>query len=82
MTSITFDTLKFVRKLEAAGMATKEAEALAEAQSDALSEMMSVTELATKSDLIEMKYDLLKWVIGLALAQFALMIGILLRMPR
>lgn len=81
MTSITFDTLKFAKKLEAAGMTTREAEALAEAQSDAFSEMMSVAELATKSDLIEMKYDLLKWVIGLALAQFALMIGVLLRLP-
>jgi len=81
MTAITFDTLKFAKKLEAAGMTSKEAEALAEAQSDAFSEMMSVAELATKSDLIEMKFDLLKWVIGLALAQFALMIGILLKLP-
>ena len=92
MTSVTFDTLKFAKKLEAAGMATKEAEALAEAQNDAFSDMLNMSELASKKDLAlsdaalrkdlaEMKYDLLKWIIGLALAQFALMIGILLRLP-
>lgn len=92
MSTITFDTLKFAKKLEAAGMATREAEALAEAQNEAFSEMVDMAELATKKDLAlsdaalrkdlaEMKYDLLKWIIGLALAQFALLIGVLLRLP-
>lgn len=92
MTSVTFDTLKFAKKLEAAGMATREAEALAEAQNDAFADMVNMSELATKKDialsdaalrkdLAEMKYDLLKWIIGLSLAQFALMIGVLLRLP-
>jgi len=31
--------------------------------------------------LAEMKYDLLKWIIGLALAQFTVLIGILLKLP-
>jgi hypothetical protein len=92
MSTITFDTLKFAKKLEAAGMAIKEAEALAEAQNDAFGEMVNMSELATKKDLAlsdaalrkdlaEMKYDLLKWIIGLALAQFALLISILLKLP-
>ena len=92
MTTITFDTLKFAKKLEAAGMNSREAEALAEAQNDAFGEMINMSELATKKDLAlsdsalrkdlaEMKYDLLKWIIGLALAQFALIIGVLLRLP-
>ncbi len=38
-------------------------------------------ELATKNDLHEMKYDLLKWIVGLAFAQFALLIGILMKLP-
>lgn len=80
MSSITFDTLKFVKKLEAAGIASTEAEAIAEAQSDAFSEMMKVNEFATKSDLMEMKFDLLKWILGLALAQCSLIIGVLVKL--
>lgn len=80
MGAITFDTLKFVKKLEAAGLPAIEAEAIAEAQSDAFGEMMKVHELATKTDLMEMKFDLLKWIVGLALAQFGLMIGILMKL--
>ena len=39
----------------------------------------------TKKDLLialaDLKADLMKWVIGLALAQVGLLVGILLRMP-
>lgn len=80
MTAITFDTLKFVKKLEAAGIKANEAEAIAEAQREAFDEMMKVNELATKSDLLEMKFDLLKWIVGLALAQLGLIVGILLKL--
>jgi hypothetical protein len=38
-------------------------------------------DLATKSDLTELKYDLLKWIIGLAMAQSAVLVGVLLRLP-
>ena len=90
MSTITFDTLKFVEKLEKAGVpreqAKAEAEALAEvldsgAQELATKKDLAVAESTLRKDIAEMKYDLLKWVIGLALAQFALMIGILLRIP-
>lgn len=37
--------------------------------------------MTIKSDLFELKYDLLKWIAGLAFAQFALLIGILLKLP-
>lgn len=81
MTTITFDTLKFVKKLEAAGIKSTEAEAIAEAQNEAFGEMIKISELATKSDLMAMKFDLLKWIVGLALAQVGLLISIILRMP-
>lgn len=79
MSAITFDTLKFVKKLEAAGIRSNEAEAIAEAQSEAFGEMMKVNELATKSDLMAMKFDLLKWIVALALAQCSLIIGVLIK---
>lgn len=79
MSAVTFDTLKFARKLEAAGVPLNQAEAIAEA-------FQSVTgeELATKAyldvKLSELKVDLLKWVIGLILGQTALLLTILPRL--
>ena len=71
----TFDTLKFVERLEEGGFSHAQAKAAAEAFSEATSQ-----NLATKSDLIELKYDLLKWVVGLALAQLGLLVGILVKL--
>lgn len=81
MSAITFDTLKFAKKLENAGMPQATAEAIAEAQSEAFEEMTKTKDLATKNDLMELKYDLLKWIVGLAFAQFALLIGIMMKLP-
>jgi len=46
MASVTFDTLKFAKRLEAAGVSAQQAEATAEAFAEATSQ-----ELATKADL-------------------------------
>ena len=83
MSTITFDTLKFTKTLEKAGVPVAQAEAIAEAFKDASGE----AEVATKRDveklenkITEMKFDLLKWIVGLALAQFGVLIGILLKL--
>lgn len=53
MTSMTyFNTLKYVKKLVASGIPPVQAEAIAEAQQEALSECVDNT-LATKSDIKE-----------------------------
>ncbi|MGZ8163707.1 MAG: DUF1640 domain-containing protein [Methylobacter sp.] len=82
MTVITFDTLKFTKKLEKAGLPPEQAEATAEAFKEASGE----AEVATKRDvehlevkIAEMKFDLLKWIVGMSLAQFSVLIGILLK---
>ncbi|MBI5439408.1 MAG: DUF1640 domain-containing protein [Nitrosomonadales bacterium] len=81
MSTVTFDTLKFVETLKESGIEDKQAKAIAAAYQNASDDQ----ELATKQDmkmaLTEMKYDLLKWIIGLALAQFGVLIGILLKLP-
>ena len=46
MASVSFDTLKFAKRLEAAGVSAQQAEATAEAFAEATSQ-----ELATKADL-------------------------------
>ncbi len=48
---IYFDTLRFVKTLKAAGTPPAQAEALAEAQQEALSECMT-TSFATKTDIL------------------------------
>ncbi len=82
MSAITFDTLKFAEKLIAAGVP----DAQAKAEASALSEVLEVNlkELVTKEHLdyklAEIKGDLIKWVVGLALAQTGLLVGILIKL--
>jgi len=83
MSTITFDTLKFVEKLEKAGVSREQAKAEAEALAEVLDS--GAQELVTKKDMLialaDLRADLMKWVIGLALAQVGLLVAILLRMP-
>ena len=68
MTTITFDTLKFVEKLKSAGIAEEHAKAEAEALVTAFSEAMDA-QLATKADINRLERELLvvKWMVGLVL---------------
>ncbi len=77
MSSITFDTHKFVRKLQEAGFDEKQAEGLTDAMRSAIDE----SELVTKKDLqielspIKADLNLLKWMMGalvaIAIANFS-----------
>ena len=66
MSTITFDTLKYVEKLKAGGV--PEAQAKAEALVTAFSEAMD-SQLATKSDINRLERELIvvKWMVGLVL---------------
>jgi hypothetical protein len=72
MTTMTFDTLKFVERLKAGGVSDAPAKAEVEALAAALGETIAIRELATKSDLEAVKADLVKWMAGLLLAQAAI----------
>ena len=90
MSTLTFDTLKFVKTLEAAGVPELQAEAI----STAVRESHEAADVATKGDIADlrheikesasalrqemsnMKFELLKWIIGLAIAQATLVIGL------
>ena len=52
-----FDTLRYVKKLTAAGVSEKEAEAHAEAQAIAFSDLV-INKLATKDDIKRLEYDI------------------------
>lgn len=68
MTTITFDTLKYVEKLRAAGVPDEQAKAEAEALVSAFSEAME-GQLATKIDInrIEKELAVLKWMSGIVM---------------
>lgn len=76
MSTITFDTLKFVKQLEAAGIAPAQAEAFVTAQQEILSQALDTT-LSTKADIaalerrvdmLEAKIDKLSWMVGILIA--------------
>ena len=69
---VTFDTLAFMKRLEAAGMDTKQAEAFAQALNDVAFE--SVT---TKSDLRDLEHRLVVKLGGAIAAATALTVAIL-----
>lgn len=67
----TFDTLQYAKKLQELGFSREQAEGLADLQKNIVAES-----LATKADLQELKYELLKWMFGIAAGQVALIVAL------
>ncbi|MBT8421038.1 MAG: CCDC90 family protein [Gammaproteobacteria bacterium] len=89
MSAITFDTLRYVEHLIDAGVS----EPQAKAQATALGEVLQNQELATKADLaaakaelknevVTLKGEIIKWIVGISFAQLALMLTILPQLVR
>ena len=85
MATITFNTLKYTKRLRESGMSEAQAEALAEAQKETFPEVMDTT-LATKRDFMDIREEILKmhgeiavmkWMLG---AVFGGVIAILLKL--
>lgn len=64
MSTITFDTHKFIRKLRDAGFDEKQAEAVADAFQEAQSEVLPVTRDYLDARLFELENRPVKWGIG------------------
>ncbi|MBV5298517.1 MAG: DUF1640 domain-containing protein [Rhodoferax sp.] len=80
MSTITFDTLKYVKQLEASGIPSAQAEAFVNAQREILSEALDAS-MATKADMlrtenrialldakVDSKFVLLQWMLTAVLA--------------
>ncbi len=91
MTTLTFDTLAYVKTLRDAGIDEHQAEAQATALATVLKS--SASDLVTKSDLdllkaelkrdlAETKAELIRWVVGIGFLQSALIIGILAKVAK
>lgn len=75
--------IQLYRALIGAGVKEQDASAVVDSLEREIRERVAEgrKELVTRADLAELKYDLLKWIVGLALAQFALLIGVILKLP-
>ena len=84
MTTLTFDTLAYVKKLREAGVDEKQAEAQAAALVSVLKETSG--EFATKQDIdrlrdqMDAKLTLLQWMLGFNLALSTAVLWALIRM--
>ena len=87
MSSITFDTLKFVTRLKESGLGDNQAVAITEAFKEAHGE----AEVATRRDIEELrlelelklsetKSELIRWVVGAGFLQTALIAALLLKL--
>lgn len=82
MGTITFDTLKLARKLEAGGFTPEQATTAATALSEAMAEVPDLpTRADLKAELAETKAELLKWMFGGLAAQAALIVALLKLLP-
>ena len=82
MTTITFDTHDYIKRLKAAGFDDTQAEALSDAQKKSLSETLHMS-IATKGDInrlekelteIKAEQKLMRWMMGFVLAGIAALI--------
>ena len=91
MTTITFDTLAYVKTLRDAGVEEKQAEAQATALATVLKS--GAGDLATKQDIelmraeqkrdaAELKAELIRWVVGVGILQTTLIVGILAKLAK
>jgi hypothetical protein len=76
MSVAMFDTHAYIKKMKAVGFTEEQAEVQAETVADLINER-----LVTKADLdlriAELKTELVKWMLGIALGQVALLVTLL-----
>ncbi|OGS76998.1 MAG: hypothetical protein A2Z94_02875 [Gallionellales bacterium GWA2_55_18] len=76
MSTAIFDTHAYIKKMKAVGFTEEQAEVQAETVADLINER-----LVTKADLdlriAELKTELVKWMLGIAAGQIALLVTLL-----
>ena len=84
MAIVSFDTLAYSNRLQKSGIPKEQADAMAQANSEAFKDMVTTQQLATKQDIAllkhdisETKHEILKWMVTAMIAQTALLVGII-----
>ena len=76
MTSTTFDTLEYAKKLQGLGFTREQSEGFAQIQREIIEDRL-VTKDHLDIRLAELKNDLLRWLVGGFITQSALIIAVL-----
>jgi hypothetical protein len=75
MSTVTFDTLHFTRKLRDAGFNEKQAEAVIRVVAEAQEKLVTSEHFDAKMSIMDSKFEKITWmlgaVLGLAIANFA-----------
>ena len=81
MNTVAFDTYRFVKHLTESGFTEQQAEALAEEQTAVLNGNLATKAdiKLVKADIVQAKYETIKWTIGIVLAVAALQTTVMLR---
>ena len=76
MSSVTFDTLDYFEKLMTAGFTEAQARVQVEAMQGVVKQYddASRRKLTTEGDLAEAKHEILKWMMGMLVAQTAMIL--------
>ena len=72
MTTLVVDSHSLVTKLKTKGFSAEQAEGVVEALRE-----LDISELATKTDLKDLRLDLYRYMFGIAVGQTALIVGLL-----
>jgi hypothetical protein len=80
MTVLALDRHALVRRLKATGLSEDQAEAITTAIRE--SRDADLTNLVTKTDLAEAKFDIMKWVIGSIGFQTIVIVGAIVALSR
>lgn len=85
MSTLVFDTLQYANKLKAAGVPDKQAEVQAEAMAEIVEDKLTSKKDLKESEanikaefnlkMAELKAELIKWVLGVSVAQAAIIIS-------
>lgn len=75
MTTLVIDTLKISTKLKSRGFTDEQALGFVEALQE-----VNLDQLTTKKDLLEAKYEILKWMFSGFMALVVLLVGILVKL--
>lgn len=76
MSVAIFDTHAYIKKMKAVGFTEEQAEVQAETVADLINERL-VTKADSDLRIAELKTELVKWMLGIALGQVALLVTLL-----
>lgn len=82
MSTITFDTLKFTKRLKESGLPEAQAEAISEAFIDAQGQLDLVTKQDLEIAVKTLEANLTRWIISAGVLQTALIAGLLIKLMK